>query len=365
MEFAVAIGVTAALSAGLALLILLADALLLNYGDCNITINKEKQLTVRGGGHLLAALADNKVFIPSACGGRGSCGLCKVKVLEGGGQLLPTEEPFLTKEEVEEDIRLSCQVKVRNDVIVEIPPELLSLREFLVTVEKMIDLNYDTKRIRLRFAQGDEISFRPGQYVQLVAPPYGERLDPIYRAYSVASPASEKNWIELIIHLVPGGICTTYVFEMMKEGDTARINGPYGKFGLSDTDAEILFVAGATGIAPIISILHEMKEKQIARKATFFYGANTLADLYLVDEMRQFEKDVPAFTFVPCIATPAPGDNWQGEVGLVTEVLDRHVADATAMEGYLCGGPGMIDVAIEILKQKGMPEAHISYDKFA
>ena len=365
MEFIVAIGVTCTLAAVLAVLVIWADAVLLNYGECTITVNKEKDIKVEGGGHLLVALMDNKIFIPSACGGRGTCGLCKLKVLEGAGEILPTEEPYLTQEEMTENVRLSCQVKVRNDLLVEIPEELLAVKEYPVTVERITDLNYDTKEIRLKLPEGEEIHFKAGQYFHFTAPPYGENPEPVYRAYSVSSSPSDTNAVEIIVRLVPGGICTTYMFEILKEGDAVSINGPYGEFHLRDTDAEIIFIAGGSGIAPIKSILHDMKEKQNPRKATFFYGVNTVKDLYHVETMRQFEKDLPSFTYIPSIGRTVMDDAWQGETGLVTEVLDKHLKDGGRMEGYLCGSPGMIDASMKVLVQKGIPEDRIFYDKFA
>jgi Na+-transporting NADH:ubiquinone oxidoreductase subunit F len=365
MELLVAIIVTCLVSAVLATLVIWADAVLLNYGECTITVNDEKKLTVQGGGNLLAALMDKKIFIPSACGGRGTCGLCKLKVLEGAGELLPTEEPYLSPEEVKQNTRLSCQVKVRNDLSVRIPEELLSVKEYVATVEKITDLNQDTKEIRLRLPEGEEMHFKAGQYIHFTAPPYGENPEPVYRAYSISSPPSEKNFVETIVRLVPGGICTTFMFEVMKEGDEININGPYGGFYLRDTDAEIVFIAGGSGIAPIKSMLHDMKEKGNSRKAMFFYGVNTVKDLYHADTMKQFEKDLPNFKYVPSIAKGSADDTWEGETGLVTEVLDRHVKDGQGKEGYLCGSPGMIDASVKVLVAKGVPEKKIYYDKFA
>ncbi|MEW6358964.1 MAG: FAD-binding oxidoreductase [Planctomycetota bacterium] len=365
MELIVAVALTCILSAVLALLVIIADAVLLNYGECAVTVNKDKEIKLRGGGALLAALMDNKIFIPSACGGRGSCGLCKVKVHKGGGEVLPTEEPYLTAEEIGENVRLSCQIKIRSDVDVEVPEELLSVREYVTTVEKLADLNYDTKFLRLKLAEREEIHFKAGQFVQFQVPPYGSSREPVYRAYSIASAPSDKTHIDLIIRLVPSGICTTYVFEVLKEGAKVTINGPYGKFLLSDSAEELAFIAGGSGIAPILSILHDMKEKGIDRKATFYYGVSTPRDLYLYEETKRIEKELPRFAYVPSIARVPPDHNWDGEVGLVTEVLERRVKEGQVKEAYLCGSPGMIDAAIEVLHRKGIGDASIFYDKFA
>lgn len=364
-EVLTAVCIIVALSVFLSVLLIVADALLLDYGVCTITINDEEHKKVEGGKSLLNSLMEHEVFVPSACGGRGSCGLCKVKVLEGAGPLLPTETPHLTKEEVEGDVRLSCQVKVRGDISIELPEAILSLRQYDARVERIVKLNYDTRLIRLSLLEPAEMPFTPGQYIQLETPPYGKTPEPVYRAYSIASSPSDRAAIELIIRRVPDGICTTYVFEILGEGDSATLNGPYGEFYLRDTDREVIFVAGGSGIAPIRSILYQMAEEGIRREATFFYGANERRDLYLVEEMKGFEQRVPTFTYVPALARPAPDDVWSGETGLVTEVLKRHKEDLSEAEGYLCGSPAMIDAAVEVMKDLGLPDKRIYYDKFA
>jgi Na+-transporting NADH:ubiquinone oxidoreductase subunit F len=357
--------VIAGLSGVLAVLLIVAEAVLLRYGECTITINAEDQKVVQGGVPLMAVLMDAGIFVPSSCGGRGSCGLCKVKVLEGGGPLLPTEEPHLTREERAAQVRLSCQIKVRSDMAIELSEEILNLRQYETRVEEIVELNHDTRLMRLAIIDPAEIACRAGQYIQFETPPYGKTPEPVYRAYSVASPTSEHSAIELIVHSVPGGICTTFMWEVMKQGDAININGPYGEFYLQETGAEIVFIAGATGIAPIRSILFQMVDEQSQRVAAFYYGANELGDLYLVDEMREFERKLPNFTYVPVLARAAPEDDWQGETGLVTEVVDRHVPDASSQEFYLCGSPAMIDAAIELLAKKGLTEERTFYDKFA
>ncbi len=362
-ELLVAVAVIAALSALLALLLLTADAVLLAYGECTLTINEEEEKVVEGGNSLLAGLMDEGIFVPSACGGRGSCGLCKVKVLEGGGPLLPTEMPHLTEEEREDHWRLSCQLKIRGDMALELPEEILSLQEYKTRVKRITELNYDTRMVRLEMVEPPELKFKAGQYIQLQTPAYGLTPEPVYRAYSMASPADRRDYIELIIRRVPGGICTTYVFELLEEGDEATVNGPYGDFVLSETDREIVFIAGGSGIAPIRSILFQMEREQNPRRATFFYGCNELRDLYLVEEMREFEQKVPNFEYVPVVARHE--GEWDGETGLVTEAVDRRVEDCSDTEVYLCGSPGMIDASVKLLQGKGLTEERTFYDKFA
>jgi len=360
-----AVFVVSAVSAALAAVLTIAEAYLRNYGPCKITINNEKELTVKGGNSLLSVLTAEKIFIPSACGGRGTCGLCKLKVLEGAGEVLPTEEPYLDKKEIADNVRLSCQVKVRNDLKIWIPPELFAIKEYTTRCTQIKDLTHDVKLFRFELIEPETIEYIPGQYVQLLTPIYGKSTEEIYRAYSMASDPAQKNIIDLIIRLVPGGICTTWCFEYLKVGDQVRMNGPYGEFCLTDTDAEMVWVAGGSGMAPFVSILHDMKNKNSQRKATYYFGANKVEELFLTEQMRQFEKDLPNFKFVPVVAQPGQGGNWNGETGLVTQAVERNVKNAADCEGYLCGSPGMIDAAIKILENLGMKENKIHYDKFA
>lgn len=342
----------------------LAERYLLNYGICKITINKDKELEVKGGNHLLASLVDNSIFIPSACGGRGSCGLCKVTVLSGGGPLLPTETPYLTIEEMESGVRLSCQVRVRENLEIKIPEELFSIREYAATVRRIEDLTHDIKALYLDFQNGETMDFMAGQYVQIKTPQYGKNREEVYRAYSIASSQTKKDGIQLIVRRVPEGICTTYVFDYLKEGDTLMLNGPYGDFFLRDSDREIICIAGGSGLAPIQSILYQLAEEKIDRKTSFFFGCVGKRDLYYVDEMRAFEKKLPDFRFIPALSGHKEEDQWSGETGLITEVVDRHMKDGSNMEAYLCGSPGMIDACIKVLKSKGVPDDHIFFDKF-
>ena len=261
----IAVLVVSLIAGALAAVLVVAEYYLANYGPCKITVNGEKELTVQGGKDLLGLLTAEKLFIPSACGGRATCGLCKVKVLEGAGPILPTEEPYLDKEERESNIRLACQVKVRRDLRIEIPKELLAIREYACRCAKIVDLTHDMKLFRLELTDPATIDYIPGQYVQLRTPPYGKSRSEVYRAYSIASDPAEKGILDLIIRLVPGGICTTYCFEHLKEGDELRFNGPYGDFRLSESASPIVFVAGGSGMAPIKCMLHHMKNTDTSR----------------------------------------------------------------------------------------------------
>ena len=198
----IAVVVVSSIGAMLAAIATISEYFFANYGECEITINDERKLTVQGGSNVLSELTEEKIIIPSACGGRGTCGLCKLKVLEGAGPLLPTEEPYLEKVEIESNTRLSCQVKVRNDLKIEIPEELFSVREYICRCEEIIDLTYNIKQFRFRLIEPDTIDFKAGQYVQLLAPVYEKSSEEVYRAYSVSSNPADKNAVELIIKLV-------------------------------------------------------------------------------------------------------------------------------------------------------------------
>lgn len=349
----------------LAFLLTLADRTIGDYGELKITINEDKEYIVNGGSSLLSSLIEEEIFIPSACGGKGTCGYCKVKIHEGGGPVLPTELPFLTEEELGKNVRLSCQCKVKEDMKIEIPEELFNVKEYEANVESIEDMTPEIKRIRLRFKEGEEISFKPGQYIQLKAPVYEGNDEEVYRAYSIASPPSHKDYIDLVIGYVPGGKATTYVHKFLKEEDIVHINGPYGDFYYhGDNDREMVMVGVATGLAPILSILHYMEENNIDRKATFYFGAKTPDDLFLLDVLKELEEALPNFRFVPTLSRITEEHNWIGEKGRVTNALEKHINDGENKEAYLCGSPRMIDSVISILKEKGLKEELIYYDKF-
>ncbi len=360
----IAVIVISSIGASLAALLTISEHFFNDYGQCRITINNERELEVEGGRSLLSTLNAQKIFIPSACGGRGSCGICTLKVLDGGGPLLPTEEPYLNQEERSSNVRLSCQVKVRNDLKIEIPPELFSIREYTCKCTEITDLTYDIKQFRFELIEPKEINYIPGQYVQLRAPAYEKSKEEVYRAYSIASDPAEKNVIDLIIRLVPKGICTTYCFEYLKVGDEVKMNGPYGEFRLSETDAPIVFIAGGSGMAPIECMLHHMVSTNSKRNAKYYFGANTVKELFLTDLMHQFESKLQSFKYIPVVAKPEKEEKWDGEVGLITQAIQRSLKNASEYEAYLCGSPGMIDAVIKILNELGISDDKIFYDKF-
>ncbi len=349
----------------LAGLLVLAEKRILNYGPCKIDINSgDREFTINGGSSLLSSLAENNIFIPSACGGRGTCAYCKVQVLEGGGTIGPVEEPYLSPDEMKGNVRLSCQVKVRGDIKITIPKELFSVRKYMGKVLGKRPLTHDIVELRIELTEPQTMDFVAGQYVQLESEEY-DGHDSVMRAYSISTPPSDKNHVELIVRLVPDGICTTWVFEHLQEGQQVTFSGPYGEFHLSDTSAPIIFIAGGSGMAPIWSIIRDMKEKGIERASHYFFGALTQGDLFFVEELTQLEKELPWFSFVPALSKEPENSDWKGERGLITEVVERYFPDCSGHESYLCGSPGMIDACLKVLAKGGMPEERIYYDKFA
>jgi Na+-transporting NADH:ubiquinone oxidoreductase subunit F len=364
IDILIAVAVVSSIGTVLAALLSICEHFLADYGPCQININNERNITVKGGKDLLSMLAAEKIFIPSACGGRGSCGSCKLKVTKGAGPLLPTEMPYLTKEEIESNIRLSCQVKVRNDITIDIPAELFSAREYLCKCSEITDLTHDIKQFRFELIEPKQIDYIPGQYIQLLTPVYKKGIEEVYRAYSIASDPVDNQSIELIIRLMPGGICTTYCFEYLKVGDEVKMNGPYGDFQLTETNAPIVFIAGGSGMAPIKCILHHMKNTANNRKATYYFGANKVNELFLLDKMKEFESDLTDFSFVPVLANPPQNETWEGQTGLVTDSVRRDLKNAPECEAYLCGSAGMIEASLKVLSELGMSEERIFFDKF-
>ncbi len=341
-------------------LLILADRLLGGGGERTVTVNEKKELVVRGDDTLLNTLSDNKIFIPSACGGKATCGFCKVRLLEGGGDIKPTEEPFLSKEERARNVRLSCQIKVRENMRIEIPEGLLEASEYRAKVTAIEELTYDTRLVRFQLIEPTEMDFKPGQYAQVKVP----GLD-VIRAYSIASNPANKNEVEFIVRLVPKGLATTFVHKALLVGDEIILTGPYGDFYVrEETEREMICIAGGSGKAPIRSILYYLRDKKSKRKITYFFGAKTTRDLYYTDEMRQLEKEFENFTYVPALSEPDEDDAWDGETGLITEVVDRLTGDLSNAEGYLCGSPGMINACIDVLKAHDMPDENVFFDKF-
>jgi len=362
----VSVLVISGIGAVLALLLELADRFIADYGECQIRINKQKELTVQGGSPLLFTLQDEGIFIPSACGGKGTCAYCKVKVLDGGGPVLPTELPYLVPEELEEHVRLSCQVKVRNSLEIEIPEELFFIEEFRVTADRIEDLTPYIKGVTLAIVGPEEgIAYKPGQYIQLEIPKYKLSSAPEFRAFSMASIPGKGQKIELFIGLVEKGIVSTYVHEYLKEGDELLMRGPFGDFYYRDSGREILMIATGTGLAPILSILRHMRKEKIPRKTTLFFGTRVEEDLYCVEELEELEKELPDFSYIPTLSRVRAGSSWEGERGRVTDLIEKRISEGDDLDVYICGSAEMVESCFSLLKKKGIPEDQIYFDKFS
>lgn len=343
----------------IALLLAFADNFMGSQGEKKIVINNDKVIPVDGDDTLLNHLSANKIFIPSACGGKATCGHCKVRVTEGGGNTLPTEEIFLDKKQKADGIRLACQVKVKDNIKIEIPNELLSVQEYETVVESITDMTHDIKQIRFKLISS-KMEFKAGQYAQIKVP----GID-VFRAYSIASSPDDSGVVELIIRYVPNGVATSFVHQALEVGDKITLTGPYGDFYLQeDSERDIICIAGGSGKAPIKSILYYMKERGMTRKIKYFFGARTKKDLYLTEELMELSKQFPNFQYYPALSEPLESDNWTGDVGLITDVVDRYSKDLLESEAYLCGSPGMIDACNRVLINNGMQLENIYYDKF-
>lgn len=346
----------------LAMIIIVVSKYLAEYGVCKITINSSKTIEIVGGESLLSSLFTGKIFIPSACGGRGSCGYCKVRIPEGGGLVLPTEKPFLTSKEVGKNMRLACQVKVKNDLVVELPEEYLSIQEYKAEVVYNKPLTYDIKEVKLKLLDPEVIKFQPGQYIQFHIPVDKDEF--IYRAYSISSQPSTPGEVELIVRLVPGGIGSTYIHHLEK-GDNVTISGPYGEFTLQEhSEADVICIGGGAGMAPLKAIIYSLFEKKTKRNVYLYFGVRAKKDVFYVEELEKLKKDNSNFNYCFALSSPDENDKWEGETGFIHLVLEKHIEDASNMEAYLCGPPVMTDAAIKVLREKGINKSNIYYDKF-
>jgi len=353
----------AGLTMALAAVLMVAARVLVNYGICKLDINVgEKPLEVEGGQTLLSALYSNQIFIPSACGGKGSCGHCKITVTDGGGPVLPTETPYLTRKEIRANLRLACQVKIREDVYVKIPEDLLNVKMFEATIASSTQLTHDIKEIRMNLIEPAEISQRPGQYVQIQAPsPDG----PVFRAYSISSAAHEQNVVELVVRLVPDGIGSTYLHNV-SPGDRVNFTGPYGEFRLNeDPSVEIVCVGGGCGMAPMKNIIDTLYERWPERTCWLFFGCRTTEDVFYLERFQDLAKKHPNFHVIYALSDELKdGEQWDGETGFIHLSVDKYLEAGVPRQAFLCGPPLMIEAVTRILLSKGLPQEEIFYDEF-
>lgn len=385
--------------------ILSARAKLVSSGEVTIEINGDPEKTIKAaaGDKLLQTLANNGVFLSSACGGGGTCAQCSCQVFEGGGSMLPTEESHFTKRDAREGWRLSCQVPVKQDMKIEVEDEVFGVKKWECTVESNPNVATFIKELTLRLPEGENVDFRAGGYVQLECPPFEINFsdfdiqpeyrgdwehfkffdlktvnkETVIRAYSMANYPEEKGVVKFNIRIAtppPGskginpGIMSTYVFNM-KPGDKVTVYGPFGEFFAKDTDAEMVFIGGGAGMAPMRShIFDQLKRLKSDRKISFWYGARSLKELFYQDEYDALAAEFPNFEWHVAMSDPQPEDNWEGLTGFIHNVLlENYLKDHPAPEDcefYMCGPPIMNQSVINMLLDLGVEPENIMLDDF-
>ena len=389
----------------LVLVIIFARSRLVSTGSVNIEINDDPANTIKvpAGSKLLQTLAENKIFLSSACGGGGTCSQCKCLVMDGGGSILPTEESHFTSKEQNEGWRLSCQVAVKNDLKIKIPDEVFGVKEWECEVISNDNVATFIKELILKLPEGEEVNFKAGGYVQLEAPAYKDLSykafdvdneyhsdwdkfkiwdnvanndEPIIRAYSMANYPEEKGVLKFNIRIaspppgsdVPPGLMSSWVFNL-RAGDKVRVFGPFGEFFARKTDAEMVFVGGGAGMAPMRAhIFDQLLRINTNRKITFWYGARSLREMFYVDEFDKLQEDNENFNWHVALSDPLPEDDWSGETGFIHQVLlDNYLKSHPAPEDceyYLCGPPMMNKAVIDMLINLGVEPENIMLDDF-
>lgn len=389
-------------------LLLFVRRILVPEGKVKITINGEKEIEHERGCTLLQALADEQVYVPSACGGGGSCGTCKGKVLAGGGEILPTELAHISRKMAEDHYRLFCQVKVREDMRIEIPKEFFGIKKWTCTVVSNHNVATFIKELVLKLPEGESMDFRSGGYVQLDIPrcvvKYADiEVDETFRgdweamglfalkmrntadtvrAYSMANHPAENNIVMLNVRIaippvnrktrkmekVNPGVSSSYIFSL-KPGDKVTVSGPYGDFFVQDTDREMMLIGGGAGMAPMRShIFDQFKNKHTQRKTTFWYGGRSRKELFYQDEFEQLATEHDNFSFHIALSDPQPNDNWTGYTGFIHEVIYenylRNHPNPEDIEYYICGPPMMLQAVLKMLDSLGVTPDMIHYDDF-
>ena len=377
-------------------------------GKVKININDEKEIEVEPGNSLLGTLANEQIFLPSACGGGGSCGMCRCQVLEGGGTILPTETGFFSRKEQQDHWRLGCQVKVREDMKIHINPQIFGIKKWECEVVSNRNVATFIKEFVVKLPEGEHLKFLSGGYIQIDVPAIDVNYkdievdeeyradwekfgmfdlvmnnpEPQFRAYSMASYPAEDNIIMLNVRIatppfdrvnggfmkVNPGVCSSYIYSL-KPGDKVTISGPYGEFHIKDTKREIIFIGGGAGMAPMRShILDLFLTKHTDRKVSYWYGGRSLRELFYIDDFRKIEEENPNFKFNIALPAPLPEDNWTGYVGNIHEVLLENYlknhSEPEEIEYYLCGPPMMTAAVLKMLDSLGVPKEMISFDDF-
>jgi Na+-transporting NADH:ubiquinone oxidoreductase subunit F len=330
-----------------------------------VNINNGKRvLEIKEGEKLIDILSAHGIHLPSACGSKGNCGLCKIKVIKPEISFTESEIERLSKDERNEAFHLSCQISLQQEINIEIPEEYLTSQEYTAKLTSRRLLTSDIIELTLELISPASISFNPGQYILFKVPPIGDRKA-FMRPFSIASSSADTSFIQLNIRRNPEGICTSWIFDELKQGQVVNFSGPRGNFYMRNTERPMLFIAGGSGMAPVRSILKTMYHFRINRKAIFFFGALNHTDLFYLDEMERLQKEMSNFKFIPALSNEPEGSTWQGERGLIPEVAERYlVGDVSEYEAYLCGKPAMIQSCISILSTKNIPSERTYFDLF-
>ncbi len=376
-------------------------------GRIKLSIN-DRELEVSPGSNLLSTLSSNEIFLPSACGGGGTCGMCKCQIMEGGGSILPTETGFFTRKEQLNNWRLGCQVKIRENIVVKVPESVMGIKKWECEVVSNRNVATFIKEFVVKLPEGESLEFDPGGYIQIDVPRYETSFrdliiedefksdwdhfnmwdlsiknnEETFRAYSMANYPAEKNLIKLNIRIatppwddakkqfkkVPPGLCSSFIFSR-KPGDKVLISGPYGEFHIKNTESEMIYIGGGAGMAPLRShIFHLFNTLKTKRKVSYWYGARSLREVFYEDEFRAIEQEFPNFTFNLAMSEPLPEDNWTGYTGFIHRVLLENYLckhdEPEDIEYYFCGPPLMNNAVIKMLDSLGVPKENIAFDDF-
>ena len=404
----VSVGVFLLLTLLLVVILLVAKSKLVPSGNVKLTVNGEKELEVPIGGTLLNTLQGQNIYLSSACGGSGSCGQCRCRVVEGGGEILPTETGFFSRKEQKEHWRLSCQTKVKEDMQVIVPESVFGVKEWECEVISNHNVSTFIKEFVVKLPEGEVMNFKSGSYAQITIPPYDIKyadydIDEKFRgdwdhfdmwsltchndtetirAYSMANYPAEGNIITLNVRIatppmdrathkwlpVSPGISSSYIFSL-KPGDKVRMSGPYGDFHIQDTDAEMLYIGGGAGMAPLrAQILHLFRTLHTDRKVSYWYGARSKKEIFYEEDFREIERQFPNFTFHIALSDPQPEDNWTGYTGFIHQVIyDNYLKDHDApedIEYYMCGPGPMANAVKVMLENLGVERSQLFFDDF-
>ena len=403
-EVLLGVGLFTAIVLVLVFIILAARSRLVATGNVKIIVNGEKEISVPVGGKLLQGLANADLFVPSACGGGGTCAQCRVRVLSGGGAILPTEASVINKRDAEDHYRLACQVAIKQDMEVQVADEVFGVKRYETTVVSNNNVASFIKELVLALPEGEELDFRAGGYIQIECPPHDLKftdfdIDEKFRdewdkynlwryeshvketetrAYSMASFPLEKTVVKLNVRIatpppgaddsIPPGIMSSFIFNL-KPGDKAIGSGPFGEFFAKDTDNEMVFIGGGAGMAPMRShIFDQLKRRNSKRKMSFWYGARSLKEMFYAEEFDALAAKNDNFEWHLALSEPQPEDNWTGLTGFIHQVLhDEYLSQHPAPEDceyYLCGPPMMNTAVIKMLDSLGVPKENILLDDF-